>query len=272
MMSPEHAVPQPTSSPVRHFQVAGWRAGKATCAAQLTEAAAAEHDSTLLVSPIHLLRTGRLCGGDLGFVVDRPVPAASLSPAVPSLIEAACHEAQAWQADATRPDLLRLSVALPVTPAQDRALAARIRHAIESADLPPGALELTLAEEDGADQSRELLLFVSALRDLGIGLALDRVRHLQEGVAVLRRLPLTSVRLHPSLVDGLSCDTETRTALRQTIRMAHGLGATTLALGVATSLQRDILGDMRCDEAQGTLYDASPLVPSAFRAALGSMV
>ena len=271
MMSPEHAAPRLSYLPPRHVGEAGWTAVRVASPAPLPAEIAAEHDATLLVSPIHLLRTGRLCGGDLGFAIDRPAPSARLSPAAPSLIEAACREAQAWQAEAARPELLRLSVPLPVTPAQSRALAASIRRVVETADLPAGALEVTLAEEDGADQSRELLLFVSALRDLGASVALDRMSRLQQGVAALRRLPLTSVRLHPSLVEGLGCDTETRTSVRQTIRMAQGLGASTLALGVATTLQRDILADMQCDEAQGPLYAASALVPSAFRSGLGAV-
>ncbi len=269
MMLPEHAAAPLSYMPVRHLGEPGWMSGKAACPVPLPADVAAEHDATLLLNPIHLLRTGRLCGADLGLAIDRPAPSAALSPAKPSLIEAACREARAWQAEALRPDPLRLSVPLPVTPAQSRALAASIRRVVESADLPAGALELILAEEDGADQSRELLLFVSALRDLGVCVALDRMSRLQQGVAALRRLPLTSVRLHPNLVEQLSCDTETRTSVRQTIRMAQGLGASTLALGVATTLQRDILADMQCDEAQGPLYAASALVPSAFRSGLG---
>ncbi len=273
MLLPEQAILQHSYMPTRHRAGAGWTARDAGCPAPLPAEVAAAHDATLRLTPIHLLGTGRLCGADVSLVLDQPAArSACLSPAEPSLVEAACREACAWQAEEARPDLLRLSVPLPVSPAKDRGLAASIRHVVESADLPAGALELTLAEEDSADQSRELLLFVSALRDLGAGVALASTCRLQQAISVLRRLPLTSVRLHPSLVERLSCETETRTLLRQTIRMAHGLGASTLALGVTTQLQRDILADMRCDEVQGTLYDASPLVPSDFRSGLAALV
>ncbi len=129
-------------------------------------------------------------------------------------------------------------------------------------------LTVAFPQADLADAGPDLLLLLSALRDSGVGVALDSGDRAGDLQRVLRRLPLSAVRLHPALVAGAERDAETRVLLSRVILFAHAMDAAVVALGVGSALQRDMLADMHCDAAQGRLF-GEDLPGSVFRAGLG---
>jgi EAL domain-containing protein (putative c-di-GMP-specific phosphodiesterase class I) len=74
--------------------------------------------------------------------------------------------------------------------------------------------------------------------------------------------------LDQALVATIEASAQARDVALEAICTAHASGATTVALGVETAMQRDILADLQCDEAQGSLFGVD--VPAAvFSKALG---
>ena len=59
-------------------------------------------------------------------------------------------------------------------------------------------------------------------------------------------------------MDHLADDPGARLKAKAIIELAKGLGYTTVAEGVETAAQRDVLTDLHCDQLQGFLF-AAPL-------------
>ena len=122
------------------------------------------------------------------------------------------------------------------------------------AALPASRLELVLPEAALIDLDTDGLLALSALRDLGIGLCLDAFGAGISSLTLLRRLPLTSLKLARTLVRAVPTDREDATILRAVITTAHAVGLTVIGDGIETEHQRAFLAHSGCDEGQGPLF------------------
>ncbi len=250
----------------------------------------------LLLQPVHALAGGTLLGAEAtdpagkpttrGWRGHRPasaemsaaeMSAADMSAAEMSaadmsaaLLQSACREAQAWTADPTRrlgpPAGLRVSVCVPASVIGGRAMLAQTRLALEQSELAPELLEITIMEHAMGNEAQEMLLAVSALRDLGAGVVLDHFTGGSNGLRMLRRLPVTGIWLAPSLTADMAYHREARAAAA-VITFAHALDASVVARGVADPLQRAILADLGCDGGQGPVFGA-PMEACMFRHAL----
>ncbi len=240
------------------------------CATRLPPAAglAARARNALCIAPRHHLAGGALCGAEVS-AAPGGLDAGPVSGAW--LLRAACAEATSWPLLRMQQAGLGVTVALPGLGLCAGTLLAQAEAALQGSGLEEGRLDLAFPAVGLEDAGPDLILLVSALRDLGAGVALDGVVRNTDSLRVLRRLPLTTIRLHPILVRGVEADAGARAALARMIRSAHALGAVAVALGVETALQRDILADLRCDSAQGGLF-AGLLTAQAFRGALAAGV
>ncbi len=214
----------------------------------------------LLVTPVHRLDDGALCGGDIESAFAPTADSAAM-------LNAACGQAARWQGGPAWGARLRAFVKLPHKALHGDKLDRHLAGALHDAGLSPDLMELAFSQDELECDSPELGLRLSALRDLGAGVALDTTGLGQDLLRVLRRLPITAIRLAPSLVAALEACNTARSAALDAICLAHASGAAVVALGVGTACQRDILADMQCDEAQG-LGVADAVSAEAFARAL----
>jgi len=167
----------------------------------------------------------------------------------------ACNEAARW------PD--RGIVSVNVSPRQlaDGALPDQVAEALDVSGLAPEQLELDLTESMLLDLSVEVLLTLSAIRDLGVGLALDDFGTGYASLGMLKRLPLTVMKLDRSLIRGLPEDGEEAAIVRAVLETGQALGLTVVAEGIETEAQLAFLTAIGCDEGQGFLF-SHPMAPS----------
>lgn len=241
-------------------------------------------DRMLMLQPRHALAGGALRAAE-AFLGNAPTgvrqgawPGCDMPAHSLWVLETACQEAATWN-DAPDPapgchryaPAVMLSVDMPLSTLHDGRLLAHTRAALARTALPPFLLEIELPEAAVAHDATELLLDLSALRDLGVGLALDHFGSVSASLRLLQRLPLTAVKLDPCLIRDLVHDRETRATVAAAIGLAHALHTNVVATGVETAAQRDILADMGCDDAQGQMFGG--MLPAAsFRAALAPTV
>ena len=147
-----------------------------------------------------------------------------------------------------------VSVAVSRRQIEEGALLAQVAEALERSRLAPERLEIALAEPDATEISLESLLTLSALRDLGLGLALDAFGTGVASFACLRRLPLTQLRLDRSLIRDLPANSEDRAIVRAIVQTGHALGLRVGANGIETEPQRAFLAGCGCDDGQGPLF------------------
>jgi len=178
------------------------------------------------------------------------------------VLDTACVEAAAWPDDAI------VSVNVSARQLHENVLLDQVGRALEISGLAPERLELELTESMLIDSGIETLLTLSAIRDLGVGLALDDFGTGFASLAMLKRLPLTAMKLDRSLVRALPRDREDAAIVRAVIATGHALGLSVVAEGVETESQRAFLSGSGCDEGQGYLF-SQPIPAEQVRPRLG---
>lgn len=171
----------------------------------------------------------------------------------------------ACTAAAAMPGMGVVSVNIAAAQMKGHALAEQVATALAASGLDPERLELELGEELLAAAERtgrqgepafELLLTLSAIRDLGVGLAVDNFGTGLASLSMLRRLPLTCIKLDRLMVRDAAEQIEDAALLQALVEAGHALGLSVVAEGVETEAQRTVLSGIGCDAAQGYLFGA----------------
>lgn len=165
-------------------------------------------------------------------------------------LTAACRAANRWPAP------LGVSLAVPLGRIATGTLPAQVAAALEASGLAPERLEISLGEAVLHDIDGDGFLILSAIRDLGVGVALDDFGGALASLAMLRRLPLTAMKLDRSLMRGLPASREDAAFVRAAIDVSRALGLASLADGVDTEPQRAFLAGAGCEQGQGHLFGA----------------
>ncbi|WP_370146820.1 putative bifunctional diguanylate cyclase/phosphodiesterase [Streptacidiphilus sp. EB129] len=171
-----------------------------------------------------------------------------------SLLQAAERRERLGAAVAPVPVVVRLSARRAGAPG----LCDSIETLLKRTGLPAGLLLLEIADLDGGDgragQVEELVRRLTALRRLGIGLALDGLGGPAAPLSALRRIPVDQVTVEGSLVDGLVESAFLRTLTTSLLRLGRELGLTTVADGVDHPAQALLLRELGCQRGRGRLF------------------
>ena len=117
--------------------------------------------------------------------------------------------------------------------------------------LPAQALELELTEGVALDDPQTAGATMAQLHALGVRIAIDDFGTGYSSLSVLKRFPISKLKIDQSFVRDLGEDASDRALVSAIVRMAQALGIETTAEGVETQQQLDFLRDEGCTEAQG---------------------
>jgi EAL domain-containing protein (putative c-di-GMP-specific phosphodiesterase class I) len=148
-------------------------------------------------------------------------------------------------------------------------LVADVSDILALTGLPANRLELEITESILLDEGESSAAALRALRELGVGLVLDDFGTGYSSLSYLRRLPLDTIKIDRSFIDGLDSDDANLPIVRAVIALAHGLGIEVVAEGIETAGQLAILRDLVCDRGQGYYY-ARPQPPEKLAALLAA--
>ncbi|MEA2518527.1 MAG: hypothetical protein QOF49_607, partial [Chloroflexota bacterium] len=177
------------------------------------------------------------------------------------VLETACRQARRWLDEL--PDLpLVMSVNLSPRQFAQASLVDDVRATLAATGLPPAQLELEITESVLLDEGDASAVALRALRDLGLKLALDDFGTGYSSLSYLRRLPLDTIKIDRSFVDGIDDDDSNLPIVQAVIALAHGLGIEVVAEGIETQGQLDRLRGLVCDRGQGYWF-ARPQPPAA---------
>ncbi|MEV5612171.1 EAL domain-containing protein [Streptomyces sp. NPDC052225] len=135
--------------------------------------------------------------------------------------------------------------------------------------LPSGALIIELADSDPRVPLDELERRLTALRRLGVRIALDGFGSGYAAITALRRLPVDVLKLDRSLVEGVVESARLHKITSGLLRIAGDLGLTSVADGVDLPEQVVALRSMGCTHGQGMAF-SGPLDEYRLRRALAS--
>jgi diguanylate cyclase (GGDEF)-like protein/PAS domain S-box-containing protein len=127
--------------------------------------------------------------------------------------------------------------------------------------VPPHLLEIELTESMVLQDPEVSIATLNRLRDLGVRLSLDDFGTGYSSLSYLKRLPVDTLKIDRSFVDGLPDDLGDLQIVQMTIALARSGDLTVVAEGVETETQLAQLKILECDMAQG--YLLSKPLPAA---------
>lgn len=164
------------------------------------------------------------------------------------LLRKACSEATHW------PPHVRLAVNL--SPAQFRKgnLLDAVMAALAGSGLPGERLELEITESVLMDQNSGNLATLHAIRQHGVAIVLDDFGTGYSSLSYLRTFRFDKIKIDRSFVAEMSSRPDCVAIIRGVAELGERLDITTVAEGVETEEQADLLRAAGCDQMQGYLF------------------
>jgi diguanylate cyclase (GGDEF)-like protein/PAS domain S-box-containing protein len=212
-----------------------------------------EHPSRGMVNPAEFIAIAE----DIGLI----------GPLGEHVLETALAQVALWRA---RPEWQSMFVAVNLSPKQliatgllDRCLHALARHQLE-----PDSLRFEVTESTLMDDAEFSTSILRGLSEAGMLIAMDDFGTGFSSLSRLKRLPVATLKIDRSFVDGLGSDPGDSSIVRAIVSLGHALNLELCAEGVELTLQRDELISLGCHQAQGYLWSPA-LSPGDFEIAFG---
>ena len=182
------------------------------------------------------------------------------------VLETACAQLQAWEADPLR---RQLQIAVNVSARQFRQadFVAQVQQTMRRHAVKSNRLKLELTESLVLDNVHDTIGKMQALKEVGVRFSLDDFGTGYSSLSYLTRLPLDQLKIDQSFVHNIGTKTTDSVIVQTIIGMAHNLGIELIAEGVETEQQRAFLERHGCALCQGYLF-GRPVPVEAFEASL----
>ena len=165
----------------------------------------------------------------------------------------ACEDLKAWQSAGLK--IGPVSVNLSARQFRHQALDARIHSLVTQVGVDPGLIELEITESYLMQDPDQAIRVMRGLTENGFRIAIDDFGTGYSSLAYVTRFPVSALKVDRSFVRDMSRNKSDATIVRTIIEMAHSLGFTVIAEGVETEEQATLLQLLRCEQAQGYLFN-----------------
>jgi EAL domain-containing protein (putative c-di-GMP-specific phosphodiesterase class I) len=167
------------------------------------------------------------------------------------VLQTGCAQARKWK----EAGFAGFRVAINVSPKQlkEDDLREHLRELLDEYDLDPGCLDLELTETSIMQDPDSAIETLNGIRELGVNIAIDDFGTGYSSLGYLKDLPIDSVKLDKSFVQGATSDPDDAALVMAIIVLAHNLRLKVIAEGIETEEQLNFLRLLKCDEGQGYL-------------------
>ncbi len=182
------------------------------------------------------------------------------------ILRQAAQQLRSWQQQGLKP----MPVAVNVSPLQfeDSGFADWVLDLVRAHGVDPALIEVEITETAAMTHMDRVLPQLARLREAGVGVAFDDFGTGQSSLTLLRRLPITTLKLDRSMVDPLP-EPSAGAVVRAACVVAEALGLAIVAEGVETEAQAAEVERLGCTHLQGWLL-SRPLAAEAAAALLSS--
>jgi EAL domain-containing protein (putative c-di-GMP-specific phosphodiesterase class I) len=180
----------------------------------------------------------------------------------------ACRDAVAFQHAGSSPRQRTVAVNISARQLQRVEIVDEVRAALSSSGLDPSCLTLEITESLMIDDVELAIDRLSALRELGVLIAVDDFGTGYSSLNYIRRLPINILKIDKRFIDTVDGDNKDSELTAASIGMARVLELRSVAEGVERPEQHERLKALGCDSAQGLLL-ARPMSPGALLELLG---
>ncbi|KJC42668.1 EAL domain-containing protein [Bradyrhizobium sp. LTSP857] len=164
------------------------------------------------------------------------------------VLRTACNEAATWPA--------HVRLAVNVSPVQLKCdtLALKIAGALAASGLEPRRLEIEITEAVLIRDDEAALSILHQLRSIGVRIALDDFGTGYSSLSYLKRFPFDKIKIDRCFVSDIADASGAPVIVQAVVNIAAASNMTTVAEGVETEAQREMLRALGCTEMQGYLF------------------
>jgi diguanylate cyclase (GGDEF)-like protein len=168
------------------------------------------------------------------------------------VLEQTCLWVNACHAQGLGP--LRISVNLSAVDFKHPELVEKIASVLSRTGVDPKFIELELTESVAIGNIKACVERMHQLKTLGLTLSMDDFGTGFSSLSYLKDLPLDVLKIDQSFVRHLESDDSSAAIVRAILALADGLGMETIAEGVETAAQLQLLKHHHCGLFQGYLF------------------
>jgi diguanylate cyclase (GGDEF)-like protein len=180
------------------------------------------------------------------------------------VLNEACQQMASWRA---RGDSVYVSVNISGRQLDDDSIVADLRSALTRSGLDPSALILEVTETALMRSAEETARRLHAIKSLGVRIAVDDFGTGYSSLAYLRQFPVDLLKIDRMFTNAATTSPRSEALIRTLVQLGQDLGLATLAEGVETTAEMDLLRRAGVDLAQGFLM-SRPLDPATLEAQL----
>lgn len=211
------------------------------------------------------LKTGRVIGAEVLIRWQKPdgtlVPPIKFIPTLEStnliipvgywLINQALSDIQPYQTQFEAP--LLIAINLSAIQFKDPSLADHIEQTIKKNACRPDCLELEVTESILMENHITATEILEKLSQHGTKIAIDDFGTGYSSLAYIKHFPVNKLKIDKSFIDDIEKPKD-RAIVRSIIEMANAMNIRSIAEGVETTRQKEMLEDLNCQEVQGYYY------------------
>lgn len=174
------------------------------------------------------------------------------------VIKTACKQIADWQ----KHGLLTVSINISVHQLSYQ-LVNLIKNTLEETGVNPSNLVLEVSESIMMKHTDLMTSVINAFNELGVQTSIDDFGTGYSSFSYMKNFKNHTLKIDKSFIDDIATNANSASIVEAIIVMAHALNMKTIAEGVETKAQLDILREKNCDEYQG-FYFSKPVPPEEF--------
>jgi diguanylate cyclase (GGDEF)-like protein/PAS domain S-box-containing protein len=167
------------------------------------------------------------------------------------VLRTACAEAGSW------PEHVRLAVNVSPVQLREPTLALKVASALAASGLPANRLELEITEAVLIGDDATALAILHELRAIGVRIALDDFGTGYSSLSYLKRFPFDKIKIDRCFVTDIAEADGSSVIVQAVVNIAASCNMTTVAEGVETQQQKELLRALGCTQMQGFLFSSA---------------
>jgi EAL domain-containing protein (putative c-di-GMP-specific phosphodiesterase class I) len=150
--------------------------------------------------------------------------------------------------------LVKVSINISRKTVYDDGLIDFLSDKLKENGIDPKLLDMELTESLAARDTAFLLQLVNKIKALRMNTSIDDFGVGYSSFNSLKKLPFDTLKIDKSFIDDIEVDQKSRDIVKAIINLSHALGIWTIAEGVETREQVEILKYLGLDSIQGYYY------------------
>lgn len=170
------------------------------------------------------------------------------------ILREACAQIAEWKKSIPNTSHLRFSINISGKHLAIENLPEQVQKALKEADLDATSLILEITESSAMENAARTIKIFEKLRKIGVTISIDDFGTGYSSLSYLHRLPFDSLKIDRSFVSDVNKENENSQILQTIVSLAQQLNLRTVAEGIETIEQLNILQELGCDLGQGFLF------------------